>query len=73
VIDVTPRLPAVPGDVNGDGAVNCADVSIVRAAFGKKLGETGFDARADVVKDNVIDVRDLAYVSQRLPVGTRCP
>jgi hypothetical protein len=60
------------GDVNRDGKVDCADLAIVRALFGKKTGEPGFDARADVVADSIIDVRDLAFVSQRLPAGTRC-
>jgi hypothetical protein len=59
--------------VNGDGVVNCFGIAIARTTFGKKLGEAGFDGRVDVVKDNVIDVRDLAFVSQRLAVGTRCP
>jgi hypothetical protein len=62
----------VSGDVNGDGVVNCTDIAIVRAAFGTKTGQPRWDARADVVTDGVIDVRDLAFVSQRLPVGTRC-
>jgi hypothetical protein len=61
-------LPPVPGDVDGDGA----DTAIVRAAYGKRIGQAGFDARADVVKDNLIDARDLAYVTQRLPKGTSC-
>jgi hypothetical protein len=65
-------LPPVPGDVDGDGAVSCADTAIVRAAYGKRIGQAGFDARADVVKDNLIDARDLAYVTQRLPKGTSC-
>jgi uncharacterized repeat protein (TIGR01451 family) len=61
------------GDLNNDDVVDCKDIAIVRAAFGKRTGQAGFDARADVVIDAVIDVRDLAFVSQRLPAGTRCP
>jgi hypothetical protein len=75
VAEATTRVEvgsAVPGDVNSDGVVNCADIAIVRAAFGKRTGQAGFDPRADVVADGIIDVRDLAYVSQRLPVGTVC-
>jgi hypothetical protein len=64
---------AVAGDVNGDGTVTCADASIVRAAFATKVGQAKYDARADVNKDGVIDVRDLAFVTQRLPIGTKCP
>lgn len=61
------------GDLNADGRVNCADLAIVRASFGKRSGQFGFDSRADVNNDGVVDVRDLAYVSQRLPAGTACP
>lgn len=62
----------LPGDVNGDGVVDCRDIATVKAALGKKAGQPGWDPRADIVTDGIIDVRDLAYVSQRLPVGTRC-
>jgi hypothetical protein len=62
----------VPGDVDGDGAVSCADAAIVKAAYGKRSGQAGFDLRADLVKDNLIDARDLAYVTQRLPKGSSC-
>jgi hypothetical protein len=67
--DFTIRLT---GDLDGNGAVDCSDISIVRAAFGKRTGEPGFDARADVNGDGIVNVRDLAYVSQRLTTGTSC-
>ena len=60
------------GDANGDGAVDCADLAIVKASIGKRTGQTGFDARADLTGDGLVDARDLAYVSQRLPKGTVC-
>ena len=63
----------VPGDLNGDRKVDCADIAIVKASFGKRRGQPGFDARADVNNDGVVDVRDLAFVSQKLPAGTKCP
>lgn len=66
-------LKNMPGDVNGDGLVNCADFTVVRAAFGKSAGQPGWDPRADVVADSIIDIRDLAFVSQMLPAGTQCP
>ena len=60
------------GDVDSDGDVDCADLAIVKASFGKRTGQAGFDARADVIKDGVINARDVAHVSQRLPKGTVC-
>jgi hypothetical protein len=62
----------VLGDLNHDGLVNCADIAIVKASFGKKTGDPGFDPRADVNGDGVVDIRDLAIVSQFLPAGTVC-
>ena len=66
------RAGVTPGDVNGNGVVDCADIGIVRAAFGRQTGQPGWDARADVDTDGIIDVRDLVFVSQKLPAGTRC-
>lgn len=63
----------VPGDLNGDGMVNCTDLAIVKASMGKRTGQAGFDPRADINRDGAVDVRDLAFVSQLLPPGTRCP
>jgi hypothetical protein len=64
---------SVIGDIDGDGTVGCSDMTIVRSALGKRLGPPGFDPRADVTLDRIVDVRDLVFVSQRLPAGTRCP
>lgn len=67
------RTSEVPGDVNIDGVVNCADLQIVKASFGKRFGQLGYDWRADVNRNRVVDINDLAYVSRLLPAGTRCP
>jgi hypothetical protein len=60
------------GDVDGDGQVTCSDIGIVKASFGKRTGQAGFDARADYNKDGVVDVRDLTYETQHLPKGLSC-
>lgn len=62
----------VLGDLNGDSLVNCFDIAIVKNAYGKRLGEEGFDSRADTNKDNIINIRDLAFVSRKLPSDVRC-
>lgn len=59
-------------DANSDGKVDCQDVAVVRAAFGKRQGQAGYDPRADMNGDLVINVQDLAYVTQKLPPGTVC-
>lgn len=63
----------VPGDLDGDGVVGCADLAIVKASFGKRAGQAGFDPRADVNGDRIVNVIDLATVSRAVPAGTRCP
>jgi len=60
------------GDVNTDGVVNCVDLGIVKASFGKKTGQPGFDPRADVNGDGVVNVLDLSAVARQLLAGTVC-
>ncbi len=62
----------IPGDVNGDGQVDCTDMSIVQASFGLRLGQAGFNSMADTNHDNVVNIIDLSYVSRHLPKGTVC-
>jgi hypothetical protein len=71
--EATTHVPQMPGDVNGDGKINCADITLVKAAFGKRTGQPGFNPRADVNHDGVVNVMDLAIVSQKLAPGTKCP
>jgi hypothetical protein len=63
---------AVPGDVDGSGVVDCADLAIVKASFGKRTGQAGFDIRADVNRNGVVDLSDLSAVTRLLPAGTVC-
>lgn len=65
-------LVSLPGDVNGDGVVNCIDVDIVKAAFNTKVGQPGYNKEADVYNTGVVNILDLAYVTQHLPTGTTC-
>jgi dockerin type I repeat protein len=60
-------------DANGDGVVNCLDMAIVKASFGKRITQAGFDPRADVNGDGVVNVLDLAIVARNIPAGTKCP
>jgi hypothetical protein len=71
VVGLTP--PAKPGDLNGDGLVNCADIRIIRNSWNKRTGQIGFDPRADYNRDGVVNIFDLAAVSKLLPRGTKCP
>jgi len=59
-------------DVNNDGLVNCSDLTALRPLYGKRLGQVGFNLRADTNHDGVIDIRDLAFISRKLPKGLTC-
>jgi hypothetical protein len=62
-----------PGDVNSDGVVSCSDISVVKAALGTFIGVAGYDNRADLNADGLVDLRDLAFVASHLPAATKCP
>ena len=64
-----PVIDTVPGDLNGDGVADCKDLAIVKASFGKRLGQPGFDPRADVYTDGVVDIREWTYIKQIVPVS----
>jgi Dockerin type I domain len=60
------------GDVNHDDAVNCSDISVVKAALNAKRGNVKYNADADINDDGIVNVIDLAFVTSKLPAGTKC-
>lgn len=62
----------LPGDVNGDAQLSCADLSAATASVGKRTGQAGFNVAADYDQNGVVDIRDIAAVSRLMPVGTSC-
>jgi hypothetical protein len=65
-------VTGTPGDVNGDSAVGCDDVTAVRAAYGKSVGQAGYNPSADFNGDGFVNIQDLQFVVQHLPAGTSC-
>jgi hypothetical protein len=60
------------GDVNLDGAVNCADYDLVKAHYGAVFGQSNYLDLADPNRDGVVNILDLAFVQAHLPKGTVC-
>jgi len=46
------------GDLNGDGKVDIADYNIMKASYGKKLGQPGYSAVCDFDKDGIVSLKD---------------
>ena len=53
----------LPGDVNGDGRVDGADLVLFGLHFGALRGEAAYSAAADFNGDGVIDGSDLAILA----------
>ena len=60
-------------DCNKDGFVDQLDFGIVLASYGKKLGQAGYDARADFDGNGIINIADFGLLAanygQSAPVG----
>jgi probable HAF family extracellular repeat protein len=77
---VISQSPAAGASVADGSAVNlvvssgstCANLQLVKAAFGSKLGQPAYNAAADVNHDGVVNIIDLSTVSRALPAGTVC-
>lgn len=54
---------AIPGDVNGDGHVDVVDLLYFADAWGKLLGQTGYNAGCDFNGDGSVDVLDLLVMA----------
>lgn len=58
------------GDLNGDGAVNCTDLDILKAHY----GQTGDYSAGDLNDDGTVNLFDLSIMLSRLgPAGNSCP
>ena len=74
LFDPNPNAPPL-GDVNGDGVIDCADLKLVITSIGETavpggyLSETGapgqYNPSVDVVRDGIVDGRDVSLVAQR--------
>lgn len=56
-------IPSIsPGDIDGDGDVDLADLAALLASFGTCFGDPGFLANADLNDDGCVGLADLAVL-----------
>jgi DMSO/TMAO reductase YedYZ molybdopterin-dependent catalytic subunit len=53
-----------PGDVNGDGVIDCKDLRRIGKGFGATTGQPLYDRDADVNSDGIIDRSDLKILAR---------
>jgi len=53
----------VPGDINSDLKIDIKDVATVALKHGCVEGSPDWDPKIDVIKNGVIDIKDIGYVS----------
>lgn len=63
-IVVRHESPAVIGDLTGDGMVNFSDFLLFAAAFGKSVGDEGYNPKADLNDDHEVDFADFLLFAQ---------
>jgi len=55
----------IVGDINGDNQVNIVDVSLVAKAFGRSLGQLGYNPNGDINDDHQINIWDVSAAAKR--------
>jgi len=65
---LTVSVDVIPGDVNGDGEVNIADLSFASFYYSVEAGDPNWEAAksADINNDGKIDLIDLVYIAYRI-------
>jgi Ca2+-binding EF-hand superfamily protein len=54
------------GDINGDRKIDKNDLKYIENSFGFKAGESGYNDKADLNEDGIINVLDLMIVAKNL-------
>ncbi|MBI5864882.1 MAG: hypothetical protein HZB38_10310 [Planctomycetes bacterium] len=70
-MDGTLGAPPCVGDVNGDGEVGLADLTLLLAAFGSSTGDPNYSTAVDFDSNGAIELSDLTTLLAHF--GTTCP
>jgi hypothetical protein len=58
------RTMKIPGDINGDGKVNLADLAALAQAWGSKPGDPNWNPNADLTGSGIVGLKDLVILAQ---------
>jgi hypothetical protein len=61
------------GDADGNNVVNASDFGILRATFGKGVGDPGYDDRADFTGDEIVNAQDFNLLRGNFGLGGAPP
>jgi len=64
ILEAQTYVAKIPGDANGDRRVDGADLVLLGKSWYKRVGEAGYDARADFNGDGIVDGADLAILGK---------
>jgi len=53
----------IPGDINGDGKVNLADLVLFAEAYGSRPGDPNWNPAADMLGHGKVDLADLVTLA----------
>jgi hypothetical protein len=59
---VLPSVVLLGGDCDSDDNINIMDAGITSFSFGLQEGQYGFDPRADINHDAIVDIYDLVMI-----------
>lgn len=60
---------AIPGDINDDGMVNLADLSLLLESFGTCVGDPDYNPAADIDDDGCVGLSDLSILLSNFSTG----
>jgi hypothetical protein len=57
------------GDANNDDVVSAQDFTILKATFGRSVGQSGYDGRADFNLDTIVSAIDFSLLKNDFGLG----
>ena len=65
-----PVITMYSGDLNSDGVIDIADVTLMAAAFGTSNGDQAYSETADINSDGTVNVLDLSILASHWGIGS---